>query len=360
MPMHSLAQAVALLAPEAGDALLPLASRQAIIAHCHGLPPVVDGLFEFRLAADKMAVGVQQRVGQASHEIDVLQRYLADLHDSSIPEQTAMLLSHLLAEWQMPSSPLFETISEAWLEYEFDNGLAGSDGSTIDPTFIIGLSQSLLSPDERWLALQSALDILMEGEWRGWREGLLRTMVACPPEAFVSDIGVRMGRSTPALRVKVKRLRLTTLARYLEDVAWQENVPAAVAIAERLFHFADYVTLCLDVGFELYPHLGFECFLNSHSATEPRWGALLDDLVEQGLCSPAKRDAFLGWAGMTTPLLTDRDWPDHLITESLTRPANHLSVLQRRFGHIAVVYEEGKPLRARGYLRFLAQWLKLE
>jgi hypothetical protein len=45
--------------------------------------------------------------------------------------------------------------------------------------------------------------------------------------------------------------------------------------------------------------------------------------------------------------------------ESLTRPANYLSVLQRRFGHIEVVYEEGKLLHARGYLRFLAQWLKV-
>lgn len=351
---RTLAQTVQVLAPEVGEALLPAAERHALVEKCRGLPPLVDALLEFDFAEGERVANLQQRVGQGSQEIALLQRDFAETGGSPIAAPVAKLLAQLLAAWQKPNSPLYDTMFEVWLEYDFSIA-----ASTHTPSVLIGLPQSLISPQERWIAMQSALDILLQGQWRAWRETLVRTMVACPPEAFVGHIGVNFVENTNALRLHVKRLRAKTLARYLELARWQGDIAAAVAQAERLYHFADHITLCLEVGTELSPRLAFECILVSPSATEPRWAALLDDLVGLGLCTREKRDGFLGWAGMTTPLLTDHDWPDQLIIESLTRPANHLSVLQRRFGQIKVIYTAGEPLVAKGYLRFMPQWLKL-
>lgn len=360
---NSFAQTMAVLAPDLGEALLPLARQQALIDRCRRLPPILTGLLKCRLAADETALDVQQQLWEASPDIPLLQRYLADAQTCALHPQTASLLIKLLSAWQKANSPLRDAMSEVWLQYDLDRGLAQSASpasQTINPSVFIGLLQSLLALDERWFALEVALNVLLEGRWRPWRETLRRCLVACPPEAFVSHIGIMLGRNVPAVRVHVKRLRPSTLARYLRIIGWQEDVAEVQAHAERLFAYSDQMTVCLQVGAEVFPSLAFECVLVSQSATEPRWAALLDYLVEGTLCTTAKRDAILGWPGMTTPLLSDLDWPDRLVAESLTRPANHLSVFHRRLSHIEVVYRPGQPMIATGYLRFVPQWLRLE
>jgi hypothetical protein len=358
----TLAQTLALLGPEAGAALLPVTQRQALIAGVAGLPPLVDALLKFGLAANDGAIALQQRVGQGSAEIGVLECYLTTVGESPVARPVANRIAKLLAAWQQPTSPLIDIISELWLAYDV-NGIhtvtSYNTTASLTPSLAFGLPQSLISPHERWLALQIAFDILFAGQWRAWGDALLRTMIACPPEAFVSHIGVRLGQNSSATQVNVKRLRPKTLARYLEMVEWPGDIAFALALAERLDSFADHLTLCLDVGAQVAAPLAFECNLISQAASEPRWAALLDELVGQGLCTPAKRDDFLGWAGMSTPLLTPLDWPDQLVVESLTRPANHLSVLQRRFGQIKILVMPGGALSAKGYLRFMPQWLRL-
>jgi hypothetical protein len=268
-------------------------------------------------------------------------------------------LASFLATWQKPNSPLYEPIFDATLVHDIDERSGDGNAQTFRTSLSIGLPQSLISPDERWVAMQGALDILLPGQWRVWREALIRTMVVCPPEAFVSHICVEWVEQRPAMRVQVKRLRSQTMARYLELVGWPGNLSTTIERAERLFGYADHITLCLDIETAICPPLAFECYLISQSPTESRWAALLDDLVGQGLCSKERRDAFLGWAGMTTPLLTDHDWPDRLIVESLAQPANHLSVIQRRYGSINLACSQQGELRASGALRFVPQWLKL-
>lgn len=356
---ESLAQTIALLAPELGEALLPAASRQRLIERARRLPPLPAAGFECRLGEQEMLVDLQQWVRGSTSDVDLLKRFVADAAHCPLHPDVGARLAALCDAWQDPACVLYDMLAEAWLEYDFVEASAGSETPAACPSIFIGLPQSLISPDERWAAVQCALDILMEGNWRAWREALLRTMVACPPEAFVSHVGAMLGRALPALRVNVKRLRPHTMARYLEMVNWPGEIAAAMAVAEKLFGFVDHITLCLDVGKQLYPRLGFECVLIAQSPTEPRWAVLLDYLVEEGLCTAAKRDGFLGWSGMTTPLLSDLDWPDHLIVESLIHPANHLSIIQRRFSHIKVIYVPGEPLSAKGYVGFAPHWMKL-
>ena len=42
---------------------------------------------------------------------------------------------------------------------------------------------------------------------------------------------------------------------------------------------------------------------------EPRWGALLDHLVANGLCTPEKREALLSYPGYTDEETATVPWP---------------------------------------------------
>jgi hypothetical protein len=354
---HCLAQAVALLAPEAGEALIPKASRESLLQDAYCLPPLLDGVFEVELGEESNGVRILQRVAQASADVDVLQEYLANGSNNSFLGSIASSLSKLLATWKKPASPLYDWMQELWLEVA--DSLPDDSAPVRKGPFIqFGLAQSVTSVDDRWFATQAALDILMAKKWRTLRETLLRVMFACPPQAFVSQVGMPMGKEESA-RVQVKRLRPKTLAKYLRHLEWQGNISGTVSQAEKLLHFADHLSVCLTVGCEISPQLDFECHFNTHSATESRWGALLDELVGLGVCTASKRDAFLGWAGMTTPLHSAGAWPDRLIVESLAHPENHLSVIQRRYSHIKIFVAPGQPFRANGYLRYIPQWLKV-
>jgi hypothetical protein len=356
---QSLAQTVALLAPEVGEALLPLARRQWLAERCGYLPALLDGLLEFPLDAGAEGAMLKQRIGRGGAEVDVLHRFLAEAHEWPFSHAISEPLAKLLQLWQKPSSALHDRVLEMSLAYAFEPEAAGDGLPTITPSLSIGLSQSLIAPDERWVAIQSVLDMMLAGQWRVWHDTLLRTLVASPPRAYVSHIDVAWRGSGPTLCVEVKRLRGQSVARYLDMVEWPGESAAVLAEIEHLSCFADHSALRLEVGREISPRLGFDCHLISQTPTESRWASLLDDLVMQGLCSRAKRDAFLCWAGMTTPLLTDLDWPDRLIVESLGHPANYLSVIHRRFGHISLEFGENGELSASGALRFVPQWLRM-
>src|SRR5262245_31320552 len=93
----TLAQTITLLAPEAGESLLPAPQRLALIKRVRTLPPIIDGLFKFGLAANENSLALQQRVGQDSPEIAILERYLTEGVESPIPRPIATAIAKLLA-----------------------------------------------------------------------------------------------------------------------------------------------------------------------------------------------------------------------------------------------------------------------
>jgi hypothetical protein len=114
----------------------------------------------------------------------------------------------------------------------------------------------------------------------------------------------------------------------------------------------DGVTLCLDVGDAVGPRLGLECHLREQPAAEPRWERFLDDLVERGWCTPAKRAALLAWPGVTLPGEISDPWPAHLVHESLRQPADHLTSLDRRLNHVKLTYSPAQAIEAKAYFGF--------
>ena len=128
--------------------------------------------------------------------------------------------------------------------------------------------------------------------------------------------------------------------------------------AERLLTFADRLTLALDIGEHVGPRLGLEAIFIDQPPAGRGWADLLDTLVGQGLCDPAKVGPFLAWSGQTTPLDSRAAWPDPWIQASLLRPAHQFGTIERQLSHVKISLSATRAPEAKAYLWFAHRWLE--
>jgi hypothetical protein len=327
------------------------------------LAPVPRCGFEVRLSGSPR-VDVQQWITVDDDEPQRLRAHLSDLGWRR--------LDRFLARWGEPSSDLHREVSDLWLE--LDQPAAGSQSevpasATLPPLSVfVGFPPEPSTASERLGVAEAVLDLVLERPaWGPWRANVRRCFEACPEGAFVSHIGMMLGRSAPALRINVKRLGPDRLGPYLQGVGWWEALDGTVRQAawdqaaetmSQLHRLVDRITVGFDVGARVYPRLGFECVAAGQPPAEPRWGTFLDELVAQGMCTVSKRDALLAWPGVTVPSEDDGPWPPELIRAGLVRPQDHFSVFVRQLGHVKVAYEPGRTLEAKAYFGFFHDWLR--
>jgi hypothetical protein len=339
-----------------------LADQQVLAGVGRALAPVPRCGFEVRLSESRR-VDVQQWITVDDDEPQRLRAHLSALGWRR--------LDRLLARWGEPSSDLHREISELWLE--LDQPPAGSQpearaGAGLPPLSVfVGFPPEPSTASERLGVAETALDLVLgRPAWGPWRGNVRRCFEACPEGAFVSHIGMMLGRSAPALRLNVKRLGPDRLGPYLGGVGWSEALDGTVGEAawnqatetmSRLHRLVDRITVGFDVGERVYPKLGFECAVAGQPPAEPRWATFLDELVAQRMCTGTKRDALLAWPGLTGPSEDDGPWPAELIRAGLLRPPDHFSVLVRQLGHVKVTWEPGRTLEAKAYFGFFHEWL---
>ncbi len=352
------------------------------------LAPIPHGGFECRLNNDAQ-VDVQQciclRRGDAA-----LQAYLAGIINNSItgnsrssqdrPTNPAwQRLLHFVTEWRTPSSLLHDELFELWLEFDVDS----PSPELPLPSLFFGLKQEPVTARHGIAIAERALELLRHGalsnarahtpsnatpdkgqwateQWTAVQKNLHCCFHACPADAFISHIGVMLARPTEALRVNIKRLEPAALVPYLNHVGWPGETDEIAGLMEALSRYVDRITVCLDVGREIYPRIGLECILLQQPPAELRWADFVDYLVEQDLCLPQKGAALLDWPGYTNPTTATAAWPGALIGSSLVEPADRFTILERRLSHIKLVYRPQRALEAKGYLWFGHEWLHLQ
>ncbi|MDB9373320.1 hypothetical protein PN464_08050, partial [Nodularia sphaerocarpa CS-585] len=229
------------------------------------------------------------------------------------------------------------------------------------PAIFFGLPQEVSPAVETYGIAVKSLNLLLGNlGWSGWQDNLYRCFAACPDGVFVSHIGVMLSRNSRALRVNVKRLQPNLLIPYLQQIGWQgETVKVAELMAE-LFALVDRITVCLDVGDQIYPQIGLECIFLNQPDSESRWAIFLDNLVARGLCEVQKREALLNWPGQINPLNSPAPWPHNLIAASVLQPRERFTVFERRLSHIKIVSQPQSTVLAKAYLWFQHQWLSGE
>jgi squalene-hopene cyclase-like protein len=338
---QTLGTAVDAVLPLVAESLVPKGARPHIRGLAGRLAPIVRCGFEVRLGASDV-VDFQQGIVGPGDEALRLRRSLART-GADAPAWRG--IEALLSAWCDERSPLHGTLKDLWLEFDRP------------PSSALSVFAGL-RPEADPVHAEAALDLLAGREaWAAWRTEVRRCFDATPPgRSRIGHLGLMLGRAAPFMRVNVGGLTADDVVPYLDRVGWPGDRDAAAALFARFHPLVDGVTLCLDVGEAIGPRLGLECHLSGQPPAEPRWDALLEHLVAQGWCTPAKRAALLEWPGFTLPGEIADPWPAHLVHESLRRPADHLTGLERRLNHVKVIYSPAEGVEAKGYFGLLHAW----
>lgn len=339
----TLADSLALTLPDVPAALVPHEARAPLVALAGRLAPIHRAGFEVRLARGG-EIDFQQGVEAGDGEPAILRRHLRREGDAT--------LDAFLARWEEAGSPLNEAIDDLWLEFDRPPEAARS--------VFVGFPRGPVAPADRRPVVREALDLLAgRSAWEGFAACVDACFDALPDGATVSHVGLMLGRPGPFVRVNVKRLSAESAEEYLRTLGWAGDPAAAARLVARLARVADGVTVCVDAGEGLGPGVGLECHVGPQPPHDDgRWRALLDVLVDDGLCSGARAEALLTWPGTTTPATAGASWPPDLVRQALRRPDDHFSALERRLSHVKVTLDADGDVSAKGYFGFMHRWLR--
>jgi hypothetical protein len=269
-------------------------NRRNLADLTHRLAPVPRVALECRLADPAPTIELQQSIRRDGGEPALLRDHLLATQPTAREGDGPWArLARFCAAWADPTTLLYGGITEVFLEYDIDR----APQADLTPSVFFSVAES-----DGFAIAEAALALLLPEPWPpGLAGNLAACFTVCPPGASVTYIGAMLGRTTEALRVNIKGLQLDELAPFLEAVGWDGPPKAVEHWAGWAWDRVDGVTVCLDVGEVVYPHLGLECALRIQPAGEPRWSDLLEELSEEGLCTAANVEALLGLAGVLHP-----------------------------------------------------------
>ncbi|WP_309387785.1 prenyltransferase/squalene oxidase repeat-containing protein [Cerasicoccus frondis] len=312
--------------------------------------------FECRLAKYDDAVDVQQCFSSKSGEPQSLMQFAGEMaNQPNNLAQDDWRRIHLFAQhWRNAESPMHEAINEFWLEFDQST----TDQSSSSPSVFFGFDKNNFSVRECLPITKHALVILATSALNpNIMTHLNRCAEACGDEGSIEHIGVMLSRTTSMLRVNINDLPLDRAAEFLAQIGWPGKIDDLLPTLIKLSAFADGIKLCLDIGEQISPNIGLECFIENSLDLIERWNLLLQCLVNEGLCSIQKKKALLEWPGHVDPSQTPNHWPDEAITRSLPLENDQFSALSREITHIKVNMAPDGQKQAKAYFGFYYTWL---
>jgi hypothetical protein len=295
--------------------------------------------FECRLGPDRSAVDFQI----------CLPCLARGLPESFLTVPAWQFLQDFYQHWASPNSSLHQEIEDVGLEFDVSEQLPQVPIPCIFWKFdretgidAEGLMQTIAM-------LQQPISPLLESNLRLCVDSL-------PAGAIVSHLGAMLSRSIQAVRVNVKGISPDRLSDYLRQIGWIAPTDTFSTLTSTLSRFFDSILLSFDVGDTLLPRIGLECFLEQQPDCTPRWELFLDYLIEQELCSPAKKNALLNWPGFSHKSSHPDLWPSNISFGDRFLGSRAISLFSRWINHIKLVYQPGMPLEAKGYLGFSHGW----
>jgi hypothetical protein len=255
------------------------------------------------------------------------------------------------ARWADPSSPLYDAVDNVWLEFDIN----GSVPDVPIPSVFFGLVTNVRA----YASAESAIQLLSEDETPPrMLEMLSSCFRALSPEEQVFQVGLMLSRGAGAVRLCIRLRSVERIVEYLAGVGWPGDETGLRGILDPLSRSVDRVLLDIDVGESVGAKIGLECYFdgNRQPGREPRWGAFLDSLVRQGLCTADKREALLAYAGYVDQNAHDVPWPAAILRTSQLLDGRSLSTFVRSLHHVKVVYRPGEPLEAKAYLAGNHHW----
>lgn len=292
--------------------------------------------------------------------------FLADVrHDTlSIPDR---FLSHpiwqdiqnLYQDWSDPASFLHPRVRNLCLEFDLEEGSQTSE--ILVPCLFLGLHQDAIGEANSLTKILTCIPpnlLVNQPNSKLFEFNLQQCINNLPKNASIAHLGIMLSRSNREVRLHIKGIPALEIPRYLQQIGWKRDTDRLMSSIETLSNFVDYFTLDLDIGEEIGLQVGLECYLEKQPPNESRWFFFLDYLVAEGICSSAKKDALLGWPGITQKADCPEIWPSNLMMGDAFLAPVAFSLFYRAIYHIKVVYHPDLPLFAKAYLEFGHQWIK--
>jgi len=267
----------------------------------------------------------------------------ADIEGSLFADPAWRQVRIFAQHWADPSSPLHGKIDCVWLEFDCADakGNVPAPGiffSTYDMPGESSCGGKCNNQGERYAWVIQALELLQGSPLRKEMSHRLSSCFeALPADAQVQYAAIMLSRGRDAARIVVM-LDPNMLPEYLARIEFPGSIPAVMEVTADMAQFA-WGRCLIDISDTVLPDIGVECFVAGVDRDKKNClhNALLDRLVDRGLCVPEKRDAFLSWQGRAPARLPNELFPCYIF---------------RNISHVKIVCRGNGSLEAKGYLNF--------
>lgn len=330
-----------LVSPQALENIWPIAKR---------LPPVSNIALECRLQAQ-------------TNDVDFIPQFIAKGGSGERLADPAGQPDHPIwqriqafcRQWRQPDSLLYDGVREIWLEFD----VSGPAPESPLPSLFIGFHSNQQRVAHRHFTelttrlLQPALLTPPLGDL------LTLCFAGLPAGATLFSVGFMLARHYDKARICVGHLPKSEAIPYLRRVGWPGDLAAVGRLLADVLPLVDEFGLALDVGQEMAPRLGLECYLfQPNPKREGRWADLLAYLVAANQCSPEKQQALLAWPGYHFHGLTPEE--TNLIRQAAgdLPPRSH-NIFSRKISHLKLVCDPAGWQESKAYLELNSAWMTI-
>lgn len=235
-------------------------------------------------------------------------------------------------EWGDTRQPAYVDAPSTWLEFD-------TSQDKLAPNLLFGYwpRQTEAQRPLEWLVDTIVPLLLGKPVSLKFRQSLAHCLNARPPETNDFQVGMMLSRDLQVVRVCVFDLPRKDVLPYLDRVGWKGDGAQLCEYLDAFRPHADFIGLHLDVGEEVYPHIGVEPNFKAGCWTrqphrEPRWEGQFEQLQRFGLLTPEKKQALLSWIGHQNIAIGEQE-----------------ILLVRGLSHIKIVLRPGAQPVAKGY-----------
>lgn len=239
-----------------------------------------------------------------------------------------------LLRWSEPGGPL-SPVRSVWLEFDLVQ-------EPLDDPVPVICARLPGYADRGWLMSTLLPALLGKSPSARQRDRILSCLSVLPSSASLLYIFSLRARGSDAVRLEISGLDTPQLLDYLREVAPERL--SETARGASLLEGVERLQLSFDVTEKILPRIGIAGSFPRQPERELGWQSLFARLVEEGLCSPEKRDATLAWPGYDSFWMTPERWP---IAEIGPR-----GFCVRALSHLKIVCRPDRPPEAKAYLVF--------
>jgi len=346
---YSMKDQLKVVAPRLSADLVSTEALSHIYTLAQILPPLSNALLECRLGASASQLDLSVPLPNSA----------TNLPDSILIHPVWRRCLNLSQDWADANSSLHQRVNAIWLEFDVD----GQPSNVPIPCICMLLNQE---PACDFQSLREMILKLLEHPLSSHLESNLHLCFeALPAGAKMNLLGAMLSRQSDAVRLVISGIPPAQLSAYLAHIGWSGSVNELEEVISSISGLVDNIELSFDVGDTIFPRIGLECYLTGQAEDEPRWQLFLDHLVTTGLCTPAKRNALLGWLGYEQKALKRAFQFGKKIWDRIQNAATSVgslvgahksekhpgvNIFSRFTISTKIVYQPGIPLEAKGYL----------